>query len=83
LPWHIAVQLKNPEFFKFYFIDQQFLRYSTLIAKRYQPDWFFIPILLAGFLPWIIFFFQAVIANFPLSQHAIKENEINYFYYYG
>ena len=52
LPWHILVQLNNPEFFHFYFIEQQFNRYLTLEAHRYQPDWFYLPILLLGLFPW-------------------------------
>ncbi len=55
LPWHILVQLHNPEFFNFYFINQQILRYTEASVGHYQPIWFFIPILIAGFLPWIIF----------------------------
>jgi 4-amino-4-deoxy-L-arabinose transferase-like glycosyltransferase len=73
LPWHILVQQRNPEFFQFYFIEQQFLRYSTLIAQRYKPDWFFIPILFAGFLPWIVFLFQAVNVSFPKCWQQIRE----------
>lgn len=78
LPWHILAQERNPEFFQFYFIDQQFLRYSTLIAQRYQPDWFFIPILFAGFLPWIAFLFQALNASFPKTRQQIrtKSNQV-------
>ncbi|MDQ8038804.1 MAG: glycosyltransferase family 39 protein [Rickettsiella sp.] len=79
LPWHIFVQLRNPEFFHFYFIDQQFLRYSTLIAKRYQPTWFFIPIFFAGFLPWIVFLFQAIAVNFPKTRQQIKEKSNHIF----
>lgn len=55
LPWHILVQLKNPEFFHFYFIEQQVLRYSTDYAHRGQPIWFMTVVILAGFFPWIIF----------------------------
>ena len=40
-PWHILVQLKNPEFFHYYFINQQFLRFSTNVAGRDQAIWFF------------------------------------------
>jgi 4-amino-4-deoxy-L-arabinose transferase-like glycosyltransferase len=79
LPWHILVQLKNPEFFQFYFIDQQFLRYSTLIAQRYQPDWFFIPILFTGFLPWVVFLVQTLVYSFPKTQLQIKEKRIQLF----
>lgn len=52
LPWHILVSLKNPEFAYKYFIVEHFLRYTTTIHQRYQPFWFFVPIFLAGSLPW-------------------------------
>jgi 4-amino-4-deoxy-L-arabinose transferase-like glycosyltransferase len=79
LPWHILVQLKNPEFFQFYFIEQQFLRYSTLIAQRYEPNWFFIPIFIAGFLPWVGFLVQAIITHFPRNWQQFKERN-NYIF---
>ncbi|MGC1854982.1 MAG: glycosyltransferase family 39 protein [Candidatus Aquirickettsiella sp.] len=79
LPWHILVQARNPEFFQFYFINQQFLRYSTLIAQRYQPDWFFIPIFIAGFLPWVCFFPQAIVSHFPRNWQQFKERN-NYIF---
>lgn len=79
LPWHILVQARNPEFFQFYFIDQQFLRYSTLIAQRYQPNWFFIPIFIAGFLPWICFLPQALVNHFPRNWQQFKEKN-NYIF---
>lgn len=54
-PWHILVSLKNPEFFDFYFIREHFERYLTNVHHRTQPFWFFIPILLVGFMPWTAF----------------------------
>ncbi|EDP46365.1 glycosyltransferase family 39 protein [Rickettsiella grylli] len=79
LPWHSLVQFRNPEFFQFYFIDQQFLRYSTSIAKRYQPDWFFIPVLMVGFLPWICFLPQAIRSHFPRSRNELKKKNNSIF----
>ena len=67
VPWHVLVQQANPEFFHFYFIEQQFLRYLTLYARRYQPDWFFIPVLILGFFPWIVFLFQALRHHWPAT----------------
>jgi 4-amino-4-deoxy-L-arabinose transferase-like glycosyltransferase len=52
LPWHILVQLRNPEFFNYYFITQQFSRYLTMSAGRYEPTWYYIPIFLLGLFPW-------------------------------
>lgn len=64
-PWHFLVQGANPEFFRFYFIEQHFLRYLTISAGRYKPDWFFIPILFLGFMPWIVFLPAAIKAQLP------------------
>jgi len=60
LPWHILVQLKNPEFFNFYVIDQQFIRYLTMESHRYEPVWFYLPILLLGIFPWTGFLYGAI-----------------------
>jgi 4-amino-4-deoxy-L-arabinose transferase-like glycosyltransferase len=62
-PWHIAVGLKNPEFFWFYFVHEHVLRFVTPEAGRNQPAWFFIPILLAGWLPWCVFLPSAIYAS--------------------
>lgn len=59
-PWHILAQLKAPEFFHFYFIEQQFLRYATPIAHRSQFPLFYIPVFLLGALPWIYFLPKAL-----------------------
>ena len=61
-PWHVAVGLENPEFFWFYFIHEHVLRFATPESGRSQPLWFFIPILIAGWLPWCVFLPQALTA---------------------
>ena len=60
LPWLILVQRQNPDFFRFFFIQEHLLRYATRIHDRYQPFYFFIPILLAGTLPWCAFLPEAI-----------------------
>lgn len=59
-PWHILVSLKNPEFAYKYFIVEHFMRYTTDVHLRYKPVWFFIPILIIGFLPWTAFLPTAI-----------------------
>ncbi|MEY3201458.1 MAG: hypothetical protein RIR70_1008, partial [Pseudomonadota bacterium] len=51
-PWHIAASIANPEFARFYFIHEHFERFLTKVHGRYQPWWYFIPILALGALPW-------------------------------
>lgn len=59
-PWHIVASLKNPEFAHKYFFVEHFLRYTTSIHMRSQPFYFFVPVLLLGFFPWITFLWQAI-----------------------
>ncbi len=52
-PWFIWVQARNPEFFDYFFIYQQFTRFLTSELKRPGPWWYFFPILILGVLPWL------------------------------
>jgi 4-amino-4-deoxy-L-arabinose transferase-like glycosyltransferase len=51
-PWFVLVSLKNPEFPQFFFIHEHFQRFLTKVHHRYQPLWFFIPVLAGTLLPW-------------------------------
>ncbi len=51
-PWFIWVSLRNPEFFQFFFIHEHVERFLTKVHSRYQPPWYFIPMLVVGLLPW-------------------------------
>ncbi|WP_116136368.1 glycosyltransferase family 39 protein [Trinickia diaoshuihuensis] len=52
-PWFVFVQQRNPEFFNFFFIVQQFDRYLTPDQHRPGPVYYFVWVLLVGFLPWL------------------------------
>lgn len=57
-PWFIAVSLANPEFPRFFFIHEHFERFLTREHGRYQPWWYFLPVLAAGALPWTLVMLQ-------------------------
>jgi 4-amino-4-deoxy-L-arabinose transferase-like glycosyltransferase len=73
-PWHIAAARANPEFAYFYFVNEHFLRYLTKSHHRYQPPWFFIPVLLAGFYPWTAYLAQSLAGAWPKSWRARRES---------
>ncbi|MDO4786066.1 MAG: phospholipid carrier-dependent glycosyltransferase [Fretibacterium sp.] len=52
VPWFWAVCRANPDFFDFFFVREHLMRYLTKVHDRYEPFWFFVPILLAGIVPW-------------------------------
>ena len=55
VPWFVAVSLRNPEFINFFFIHEHFERFTSTVHGRYQPVWFFLPVLLGTMLPWSFF----------------------------
>ncbi|TWJ13911.1 phospholipid carrier-dependent glycosyltransferase [Geobacter argillaceus] len=59
-PWFILVSLHNPEFPRFFFIHEHFERFLTKVHHRYQPVWFFLPVLLGTMLPWSFFIPEAL-----------------------
>lgn len=59
-PWFVLVSKANPEFFHFFFIHEHFERFLTKVHGRYQPWYYFVPILLAGMLPWMVPMFDAL-----------------------
>ncbi len=52
-PWFVLVSLRNPDFPRFFFLQEHFHRYLTEMHDRYEPWWYFVPLLLFGVLPWI------------------------------
>jgi len=55
LPWYAAVQIRNPEFFRMFIVEQNFARYRTNLYRHEQPFWFYIPVVLLALVPWTVF----------------------------
>jgi 4-amino-4-deoxy-L-arabinose transferase-like glycosyltransferase len=60
-PWFVAVSLANHEFFRFFFVHEHFERYLTRVHGRYQPFWYFVPVLVVGVVPWVVSLFPALV----------------------
>ncbi|HEU0283402.1 MAG TPA: glycosyltransferase family 39 protein, partial [Gallionella sp.] len=60
VPWFVLVMKANPEFFERFFIYEHYTRFTTKDLGRYQPWYYFIPILLAGALPWTVLMFDTM-----------------------
>ena len=54
LPWFIAVQQANPQFFHYFFVYQQFERFTSGGFNNALPFWFYVPVVLLASLPWSI-----------------------------
>jgi 4-amino-4-deoxy-L-arabinose transferase-like glycosyltransferase len=52
-PWFIVVSMRNPEFARFFFIHEHFQRFLTKVHHRTGAWYYFVPILVAGIIPWL------------------------------
>ena len=59
LPWFVAVSVRNPDFPKYAFWQESLLRFATGQAHRSGGPLYYVPVFLAGFLPWSFFLFFA------------------------
>lgn len=53
-PWYAALEMQNPGYLHYYFIDRHLLGVATASQPHgNQPWWYYFPLLLGGGLPWI------------------------------
>jgi len=71
-PWFILVMKANPEFFERFFIYEHYTRFSTKDLGRYQPWYYFIPILIAGMFPWTILMFDTLLRTWKSAAYIGK-----------
>jgi 4-amino-4-deoxy-L-arabinose transferase-like glycosyltransferase len=68
LPWCVLMQRHVPQFFDFFFVREHFQRFLTTIEDRYEPPWFFIPVLAVGSLPWLLPAGRALASGWRVSR---------------
>lgn len=73
-PWFILVSMRNPEFARFFFIHEHFERFLTKVHGRYEPPWYFVPVLLGCLFPWTLFL-PAVARNVWKEKHPATNGQ--------
>lgn len=53
-PWFIAMQIKFPEFFDYFFLEQHFRRFTQSAFNNVHPFWFYPVVLSLTSLPWCL-----------------------------
>lgn len=70
LPWYALMQHANPDFLHYFVVVQQFERFTT--SNHFNSRigaWFYPTLILAGSLPWSVFFIAALIKKIRLIIH--------------
>ena len=73
-PWHLLAAARNPEWPRFYFIHEHWERFVSTGHKRYEPWWFYLPMVCAGLFPWVGFLWASLRAALAGGWARRKEN---------
>ncbi len=71
-PWFILVWQKNPEHPYFFFIHENFQRFTSKVHHREGAWYYFIPVLILGIMPWLGLLLQSLWSS--LREKTIGEN---------
>ena len=70
IPWYVAVHYAtNGEFIKVFFCVHNISRFTSVVSGHKGSFFYFIPVVLIGFLPWTFFLPQAI---FDLAKRGLK-----------
>jgi len=61
LPWYIAVDLRNPQFFREFILDHNLARFSTNLYHHPEPFWYYLPVTALALVPWIVLVIAAFV----------------------
>ena len=70
LPWYIAVQRRNPDFLRIFFLEHNLERFATNRYMHSEPFWYYIPIMILALMPWTVIAMRAL---FDGIQQSIAE----------
>ena len=73
LPWYIAVQARNPEFFRVFILEHNLARFSQDVYHHRQPFWFYLPVFLLAMMPWTLVLILAVFERGRMMWSERKE----------
>ena len=67
LPWFIAVQHQNPDFFRVFFLEHNLERFATDRYEHQQPFWYYLLVALLAVMPWTVIAVRALIDGLRTS----------------
>ncbi len=80
LPWYIAVQKKNPTFYRLFFLEHNLERFATNRYQHHQPIWYYLAVVLLALMPWTVISIRALVDSIQVSiaEWKVRHNPQRY-----
>ncbi|MHB8889716.1 MAG: ArnT family glycosyltransferase [Acidobacteriaceae bacterium] len=80
LPWYIAVQRRNPTFFREFFLQHNLERFATNRYEHHQHMWYYLVVLLLALMPWVVLSMTALVDSIKISiaEWKVRHNPSRY-----
>jgi len=80
LPWYIAVQKRNPTFYRLFFLEHNLERFATNRYQHHQPFWYYLAVLLIALMPWTVLSIRSLVDSVEVSiaEWKVRHNPLRY-----
>jgi 4-amino-4-deoxy-L-arabinose transferase-like glycosyltransferase len=81
LPWYIAVQMRNPSFFRQFILEHNLARFSSNLYRHREPFWYYFPVTSIALMPWIAFVIAACVSaarNWLRQKNQVASPELRF-----
>ncbi|MGB7603561.1 MAG: glycosyltransferase family 39 protein [Candidatus Sulfotelmatobacter sp.] len=86
LPWYLAVQVRNPQFFREFIVAHNLGRFSKNIYHHTEPFWYYLPVTALALVPWIVFVAAAFVQSVRewwIARYATDSSKVIPEYRFG
>ena len=80
LPWFIAVQHRNPQFVRVFFLEHNLERFATDRFRHEHVLWYYIPVMALAVMPWLALACSALwdAARTSIDEWMVRRNPDRY-----
>jgi 4-amino-4-deoxy-L-arabinose transferase-like glycosyltransferase len=75
LPWFVAVQMKNPEFFRVFILQHNLARFGSNLYHHKEPFWYFVPVTLLALIPWVALCGASIVGTVARFRDKLQPEE--------